>query len=252
MKKYFIVLTIVIVVGVLSFTCQIGKANANTDKEFSENVYAFEEPYLGSVIEPEEREESTIYVPADVTDVHEAEFTIGKWGYTYCAGENNISIMEAEAGDDILNSGLSSKGKEKEEISERILSWDEAQDYFGDDTLRWLNNEYLNSCAGDISFILSDDDIAIAEYSTQTSKVKIYVFTVCGQDDKCFEFGRNYSSELYNVHQIEEGYIWQCFSYKGYDGTEYTSAVLPDNNMVCEIVFEKCDEQFIYNTLASY
>ena len=33
---------------------------------------------------------------------------------------------------------------------------------------------------------------------------------------------------------------------------EYTSAVLPDNNMVCEVVFEKCDEQFIYNTLANY
>ena len=59
-------------------------------------------------------------------------------------------------------------------------------------------------------------------------------------------------SELYDIRQIEVNSVWQCFSYKGYDGMEYTSAVLPDNNMVCEVVFEKCDERFIYNTLANY
>lgn len=147
---------------------------------------------------------------------------------------------------------MGNKGEEKE-ISEMILSWNEAQDYFGYDILRWLSNEYLSSCTKDISFIVSDDDIAIAEYSMQTSKVKIYVFTVHEQGGgKCFEFGRNYSSELYDIRQIEVNSVWQCFSYKGYDGMEYTSAVMPDNNMVCEVVFEKCDEQFIYNTLANY
>lgn len=252
MKKIFAVLSSVLAVGIFLFTCQTGTAKANTDTVFDENVYAIEESCLSSGIKLEEQEESlAIHTLEESDNIRKAGLTINEWGYTYSVGTDNSSIIEKEVGNNILNNGLGNKG-EDEEISEMILSWNEAQDYFGYDTLCWLNNEYLSSCAEDISFIVSDDNIAIAEYSIQTSKVKIYVFTVHKQGDKCFEFGRNYSSKLYDIRQIETNSIWQCFSYKGYDGTEYTSAVLPDNNMVCEIVFEKCDEQLIYNVLASY
>lgn len=252
MKKIFVTLSLVLAVGIFLLTCQTGKAKANTDMEFDENVYAIEESCLSSGIKSEEQEESlAIHTVEEVDDICGAGLTINEWGYTYSVGKGNGSIIEKEVGNNVLNKESGNKGEEKE-ISEMILSWNEAQDYFGYDTLCWLNNEYLSSCAEDISFIVSDDDIAIAEYSVQTSKVKIYVFTVHEQGDKCFEFGRSYSSELYDIRPIEVNSIWQCFSYKGYDGTEYTSAVLPDNNMVCEIVFEKCDEQLIYNALASY
>ena len=245
-RKIGMALSLVIVVGVLSFTCQIGKANANT-----KDIYSLGEPCLSSGIETGEHEENlAIHTLAEVDDICEAELAINRWGYTYSAGGNN-SIIETKTGSDVLNGESGNQGEEKE-ISEKILSWDEAQEHFAYGTLCWLNNEYLFSCAEDISFIVPDDDMAIAEYSTQTYKVKIYAFTVCGENDKCFEFGRNYSSELYNVHQVEEDYTWQCFSYKGYDGMEYTSAVLPYGDIVCELVFEECDKQFIYNALASY
>lgn len=252
MKKIFVTLSLVLAVGIFLFTCQIGKAKANADMGLNENVYAIEESCLSSDIKLEEQEESlAIHTVEEVDNICEAGLTINEWGYTYSAGKGNGSIIEKEDRNIVLNKESGNKGEEKE-ISEIILSWNEAQDYFGYDTLCWLNNDYLSSCAEDISFIVSDDAIAIAEYSIQTSKVKIYVFTVHEQGDKCFEFGRNYSSELYDIRRIEVNSIWQCFSYKGYDGTEYTSAVLPDNNIVCEVVFEKCDEQFIYNALASY
>lgn len=63
-----------------------------------------------------------------------------------------------EISNNVLNKESGNKGEDKE-ISEMILSWNEAQDYFGYDTLCWLNNEYLSSCAEDISFIVSNDDI---------------------------------------------------------------------------------------------
>lgn len=252
MKKIFVVLSSVLAVGIFLFTCQIGKAKANADMGLNENVYAIEESCLSSDIKLEEQEESlAIHTVKEVDKICEAGLTINEWGYTYSAGKGNGNIIEKEDRNIVPNKESGNKGEEKE-ISEIILSWNEAQDYFGYDTLCWLNNDYLSSCAEDISFIVSDDAIAIAEYSIQTSKVKIYVFTVHEQGDKCFEFGRNYSSELYDIRRIEVNSIWQCFSYKGYDGMEYTSAVLPDNNIVCEVVFEKCDEQFIYNALASY
>ena len=252
MKKIFVTLSLVLAVGIFLLTCQTGKAKANTDTIFDENVYAIEESCLSSGIKLEEQEESlAIHTVEKVDNICEAGLTINEWGYTYSAGKGNGSIIEKEISNNVQNKESMNKGEEKE-ISEMILSWNEAQDYFGYDRLCWLNNEYLSACAEDISFIVSDDDIAIVEYSMQTSKVKIYVFTVHEQGNKCFEFGRNYSSELYDIRQIEVNSIWQCFSYKGCDGTEYTSAVLPDNNMVCEIVFEKCDEQLIYNALASY
>ena len=250
MKKVFGALSSVLAVGIFLFTCQTGKANA--DMEIDENVYTIEKSCLSSGMKLEGQKEILAINTLEETDnIRGAGLTINEWGYTYSAGKDNGSIIEKEVSNNVLNNELGNKGEEKE-ISEMILSWNEAQDYFGYDILRWLSNEYLSSCTKDISFIVSDDDIAIAEYSMQTSKVKIYVFTVHEQGGKCFEFGRNYSSELYDIRQIEVNSVWQCFSYKGYDGMEYTSAVMPDNNMVCEVVFEKCDEQFIYNTLANY
>lgn len=244
-KKITVVLTLAIMAGALSFTCQAGKSNAK-------DVYSFGEFCLSSGKETREQEENLAALTlAGVGDIHEAELAVNQWGYTYSVGGNDNSIIETKTDSETLNSEPGNPGGEKE-ISEKILSWDEAQEHFGYDILRWLNNGYLFSCAGDVSFIASDDDMAIAEYSIQTSKVKIYAFAVCGENDKCFEFGRNYSSELYNVYQVEEDYTWQCFSYKGYDGTEYTSAVFPCGNIVCEIVFEECDKQFIYNALVSY
>ena len=230
MKKIYVVLSSVLAVGIFLFTCQTGKANA--DMGLNENVYAIEESCLSSGIKLEEQEESlAIHTVEEADNICGAGLTINEWGYTYSAGKGNGSIIAKEVGNNVLNKESGNKGEEKE-ISEMILSWKEAQDYFGYDTLCWLNNDYLSSCAEDISFIVSDDDIAIAEYSIQTSKVKIYVFTVHEQGDRCFEFGRNYSSELCDIRQIEVNSIWQCFSYKGYDGMEYTSAVLPDNNIV--------------------
>ena len=181
----------------------------------------------------------------------EEDIIFNEWGYTYgIAGNSNISIKVIDS-NDILNRESRYEGK-VEERAEIILQWGDAQKSLEEDKLCWLNNEFLKSFADDISFIISDSNVVIAKYSTQTSKVEVYVFTVLEDDSECFEFGRNYTSELYNIHQIGEEKIWQCFSYNGYDGTEYTSAVLANKNIVCEIKFENCDEQFICNTLAVY
>jgi hypothetical protein len=139
-----------------------------------------------------------------------------------------------------------------EENTEIILLWNDAQNSVEANKLCWLNNEYLKSYAENISFIISDSDIVKAKYSTQNSVVEVYVLTVAEDEDKNFEFVSNYPSELYNIHKIGGETIWQCFSYKDYDGTEYTSAVFANENIVCEIKSENCDEQFICNTLAVY
>jgi len=180
-----------------------------------------------------------------------AEITFNEWGYTYSIIENTDSSTEVSNSGNILNSESINEGKD-EERPEIILQWSDAQKTLDKDKLHWLNNEYLNSYAEDIFFNISDSDIAIATYLMQTAKVKVYVFTVSKDDAEHFEFSRYYTSELYNIHQIKEEYTWQCFSYNSYDGTEYTSAVLTDKNMVYEITFENCDEQFICNTLAAY
>lgn len=176
MKKVFGALSSVLAVGIFLFTCQTGKANA--DMEIDENVYTIEKSCLSSCMKLEGQKEILAVNTLEETDnIRGAGLTINEWGYTYSAGKDNGSIIEKEVSNNVLNNELGNKGEEKE-ISEMILSWNEAQDYFGYDILRWLSNEYLSSCTKDISFIVSDDDIAIAEYSMQTSKVKIYVFTV--------------------------------------------------------------------------
>lgn len=179
------------------------------------------------------------------------EIIFNERGYTYSIVENSISNVKVADGNNILNreSGYEGKVEERVEIE---LQWNDAQNFLEEDKLCWLNNEFLKSYTDDISFVVSDDDIIIAKYLGSTFKAKVYVFIVSENDGGCFEFGRNYTSELYNVHQIGEENTWQCFSYNGYDGTEYTSAVLANKNIVCEITFENCDEQFICSTLAVY
>jgi beta-lactamase regulating signal transducer with metallopeptidase domain len=185
----------------------------------------------------------------DIED-EQAEIILNEWGYTYSIPENSGGTIK-ENGDNVPDSKSGDEGT-AEESSEMILQWNDVQNSLEENKLCWLNNEYLKSYAENISFITSDSDIVTAKYSTQNSAVDVYVFTVAQDDDEYFEFISNYPSELYNVRQIGEEKIWQCFSYKGYDGTEYTSAVFADENIVCEIKFENCDEQFICNTLAVY
>lgn len=191
------------------------------------------------------------FQPEAEANIQGAEILLNEGGYTYCSVANSNSNIETIGDGNVLGDEVGHEGNERE-ISEAVLSWNDAQKFLEDKKLCWLNNEYLNSCMDDVSFVVSDSDITIAKYITQTFKVEVYVFTVSKEIDDSFEFGRNYTSELYNIRQIKEGHTWQCFSYSGYDGTEYTSAVLADKNIVCEIKFENCDEQFICNTLASY
>lgn len=180
-----------------------------------------------------------------------AEIIFNEWGYTYSIAENSNSSIKEVDNNNILNEESGYEGETEEKV-EIILQWSDAQKSLEEEKLCWLNNEFLKSFADDISFIVSDSDVVIAKYSTQTSKVEVYVFTVSEDDSEYFEFGRNYTSELYNIHQIGEEKMWQCFSYNGYDGTQYTSAVFANKNIVCEIKFENCDKQFICNTLAVY
>ena len=180
-----------------------------------------------------------------------AEIVFNEWGYTYSIAGNSDSSIKTSNDKNILNNEMGDEGA-AEEKAETILQWNEAQESIEENKLCWLNNDYLKAYADDISFIVSDSDAVTAQYSTPASKVEVHVFTVSEDDNKYFEFGRNYTSKIYNIHQIGEETIWQCFSYNGYDDTEYTSAVLADKNIVCEITFENCDEQFIYDTLTVY
>lgn len=184
-------------------------------------------------------------------NIQNAEISLNECGYTYCSIANSNSSVEKIWESNALGDKVGHEGNERETLEE-ILSWNEAQKSLEDNKLYWLNNEYLKSCMDDVSFVLSGSDITIAKYMTQTSKAEVYVFTISEENDVSFEFGRNYTSELYNIRQIKKGYTWQCFDYSGYDGTEYTSAVLADKNIVCEIKFENCNEKFICDTLASY
>jgi hypothetical protein len=190
-----------------------------------------------------------VSLPEETAD-QQAEIILNEWGYTYSIPENSGGTIK-ENGDNVSDSKSGDEGT-AEESSEMILQWNDVQNSLEENKLCWLNNEYLKSYAENISFITSDSDIVTAKYAAQDSAVEVYVFTVAKDDDEHFEFVSNYPSEIYNIHQIGEEKIWQCFSYKGYDGTEYTSAVFAKDNIVCEIKFENCDEPFICSTLAVY
>jgi len=183
-----------------------------------------------------------------------AGIVLNEWGYTYSIPENINANSSIKSESDIVQNSESGYEGAEEEHPEVVLQWNEAQETLEENKLCWLNNEHLKSYAENISFIISDKDIVTAKYATQTSKVEVSVFTVAENDDEHFVFGRSYTSKLYNVRQIDEGNTntWQCFSYNSYDGIKCTSAVLANENMVCEISFENCSEQFICDTLAVY
>lgn len=189
--------------------------------------------------------------PKEEITEKKAEIIFNEWGYTYSNVRNSESSIKVIDSNNTLNRESGDEGEVEERV-EIVLQWSDAQNSLEENKLCWLNNEFLKSYADDISFIISDSDVVIAKYSMQTSKVEVYVFIVSEEDSEYFEFGGNYTSKLYNIHQIGEENIWQCFSYNGYDGSEYTSAVFANKNIVCEIKFENCDEQFICNTLAVY
>lgn len=184
-------------------------------------------------------------------DFKSAEISFNEWGYTYKTVPNNgvgsiktvsnVELIEKEAGEEIT-----------EVTNELVLSWEEVQEYIESNQAYWLNNEYLEADAESVSFIVSDSTLVIGKYLLQTSEVKIEVFTVAQDGDATFEFGKAYPSEIYNLHEVDESYIWNVFSYEGYDGAEYTGAVLAIDNMVCEITFKNCDEEMISYTLAAY
>ena len=104
----------------------------------------------------------------------------------------------------------------------------------------------------DVFVNISDESTLISEYKTDAFRVKIYVFTVAEKGADRFEFGKSYSSEIYNIFQIKSDFVWQCFSYKDFDEVEYTSAVVADEDLVCEIQFENCDEQLLNRVINSY
>lgn len=185
------------------------------------------------------------------TDVQVGNIVFHERGYTYAATNNTYSRTEIQNQGNVIDSEAGIEGEDTE-TSEIILSWDEAQTVLENDILCWLDNEYLNSCAENISFIISDRDTITAKYMMPTSEVKIQVFLVVQEDDAYFSFRKDYPSELYNLHPIEQDYRWNCFSYTGYEGTDYTGAILVDHNIVCEVTFKNCDEQFVNDTLAAY
>lgn len=192
-------------------------------------------------------------IQADQRIRWETELVLNENGYQYRTVPNGGSRSRINDNQNTQNQGTDNKGKDVE-VKEGILSWEDAQDYLEENELKWLCNEYLYIEAEDVVMNVSDKDSLIANYLMQDSKVKIYLFAVEQEGDENFLFGRSFPSALYNIRQIHigEGYAGQCFSYKGYDGLEYTTAVLVDGHLVCEIKFDNCDETFICKALADY
>lgn len=242
MKKFkilFIIWTIAVIMNVTG--CAVSATALSGTKSVQQDNAA-----INNMIESKDDSKSEEEI-AEQT----AEIVFNEWGYTYSIAGNSDSSIKTSNDKNILNNEMGDEGA-AEEKAETILQWNEAQESIEENKLCWLNNDYLKAYADDISFIVSDSNVITVKYSTPASKVEVHVFTVSEDDNKYFEFGRNYTSKIYNIHQIGEETIWQCFSYNGYDDTEYTSAVLADKNIVCEITFENCDEQFISDTLTVY
>lgn len=239
MKKKFIC------VCVLLGMCSLALAGCGNGEE---DIAQSKETVLTSV----EKDVLESNVSADEeTDFKNTEISFNEWGYTYKTVPNNgvgsiktvsdVELVEKEAGEEIT-----------EVTDELVLSWEEVQEYIDSNQSYWLDNEYLEADAESVSFIVSDSDLVIGKYLLQTSEVKIEVFTVAQDGDDTFEFGRTYPSEIYNLHEVDESHTWNVFSYEGYDGTEYTGAVLAIDNVVCEITFKNCDEEMISHTLVAY
>lgn len=185
--------------------------------------------------------------------IQNSAIVLDQFGYKYSSQVNGIGTVETIDCDvaTMQEKRTGIKGEESDR-SETILPFDAVQGYIEDKKLYWLNNDFLNSCVEDVFVNISDESTLISEYKTDAFRVKIYVFTVAEKGADRFEFGKSYSSEIYNIFQIKSDFVWQCFSYKDFDEAEYTSAVVADEDLVCEIQFENCDEQLLNRVINSY
>lgn len=181
------------------------------------------------------------------------EVVLDQFGYWYSSTVNGEGKVETKDDDTTIKNGEAAgiKGVQNS-TPETVVLLEDAGEYVEDRKLYWLKNDYLNSCVENVFVNVSDDTLLISEYKTDAFRVKIYVFTPAEEGAEQFEFGRSYSSELYDVFEIASDYVWQCFSYTDYENAEYTSAVLGEGDLVCEIQFENCDKQFIRETLENY
>ena len=240
MKKTFILCSAVVLVITLNFYGIEGMAlSAQTNSKVQQIFTGTEE--LGN---------NNIDTKAMIQN---SAIVLDQFGYKYSSQVNGIGTVETIDCDaatmQAKRTGI--KGEESDR-SETILPFDAVQGYIEDKKLYWLNNDYLNSCVEDVFVNISDESTLIAEYKTDAFRVKIYVFTVAEKGADRFEFGKSYSSEIYNIFQIKSDFVWQCFSYKDFDEAEYTSAVVADEDLVCEIQFENCDEQLLNRVINSY
>ena len=185
--------------------------------------------------------------------IQNSAIVLDQFGYKYSSQVSGIGTVETIDCDvaTMQEKRTGIKGEESDR-SETILPFDAVQGYIEEKKLYWLNNDYLNSCVEDVFVNISDESTLISEYKTDAFRVKIYVFTVAEKGADRFEFGKSYSSEIYNIFQIKSDFVWQCFSYKDFDEVEYTSAVVADEDLVCEIQFENCDEQLLNRVINSY
>ena len=240
MKKTFILCSAVVLVITLNFYGIEGMAlSAQTNSKVQQIFTGTEE--LGN---------NNIDTKAMIQN---SAIVLDQFGYKYSSQVNGIGTVETIDCDaaTMQEKRTGIKGEESDR-SETILPFDAVQGYIEDKKLYWLNNDYLNSCVEDVFVNISDESTLIAEYKTDAFRVKIYVFTVAEKGADRFEFGKSYSSEIYNIFQIKSDFVWHCFSYKDFDEAEYTSAVVADEDLVCEIQFENCDEQLLNRVINSY
>ncbi|MCI8966574.1 MAG: hypothetical protein HFH75_03170 [Lachnospiraceae bacterium] len=240
MKKIFILCSAVVLVITLNLYGIEGMAlSAQTNSKVQQIFTGTEE--LGN---------NNIDTKAMIQD---SAIVLDQFGYKYSSQVNGIGTVETIDCDvaTMQEKRTGIKGEESDR-SETILPFDAVQGYIEEKKLYWLNNDYLNSCVEDVFVNISDESTLISEYKTDAFRVKIYVFTVAEKGADRFEFGKSYSSEIYNIFQIKSDFVWQCFSYKDFDEAEYTSAVVADEDLVCEIQFENCDEQLLNRVINSY
>lgn len=243
MKKIFSLYAIIVATSIL-LGCGNSLDMADSQKT---QPLKIEKSVENEILETENNSKYTIKVKEE-----NLQIIFNEQGYVYKGGSNNGSSRVTEKEIILENESGNSNVGEDNGISEIELSYDEAQRFFPADRWYWLNNSYLYSLAENISFVTSAEDIVTGKYSVGESEVRICVSVIDPSGNGNFEFGRKFSSKLYNIHQVHEDYLWECFSYKTYYDEEWTSAVYANYEFVCEISFHNCDEELIKNTLASY
>jgi hypothetical protein len=182
------------------------------------------------------------------SDSEKAELILGKNGFKYYVPDDSSSTI-ADSGES-SNSSSGNIGTAEDNSETILTSWEDADNYLEEDTLKYLKNDFLISQMKNISISIMSGTIT-ATYSADEFRVKITEYLVKRPGDKHFEFGCEYPSELYNIHSItvNDTCEWQAFSYKGYDKLEYVSAVRAKEDKVYEVNFYGCKEDFILNVL---